>query len=562
MRQCGGAALLVLSMLSGCAANDYGIDDAPVNTSFRSSGAFANYLAGKFAAQRADMDTAAEHLEAAARASGLPEVSGQAFLAAVLAGRPEAVMLAAGLPDNPVGQLVLADQAAKEGRWADAEARFVALPKQGLTEVLRPLLIAWAEAGAGRTSAALMTLQPYTDGGRLRGIMALHAAMIADIGGQAGDAARLYRLAQAEYGSMNLRLGVVLASWQARTGFVAEAQKTIGELTGGPGELGLSRLALEADVVNRPVRNAADGIAETYLAMAATLQQQDAIDSAQILLRLALSMRPDFASARLLLAEIESASNRPRSALATLEAIGRTDPLAAAVQLREASLQDSLGNGAEAARLLETLAREYPDRPEPLAAEGDVLRREGRFGDAAAVLDRAIARVGTPSRNNWPLFFQRGVAFERAGDWPHAEADFKYALQLAPEQPSVLNYLGYAWTERGEHLVQAREMIGRAVQARPNDGSYLDSLGWVLLRAGDAPGALQNLQRAVELQPEDAVINGHLGDAMAAVGRWQEAEFQWRRALTLKPDPEDAERINARLASVPRAPAAPGTASR
>ena len=561
LRRCSGGALLVLSLLSGCAANDYGVDDAAVNTSFHSSGAFSNYLAGKFAAQRSDMDTAAERLEAAARASGLPDVSGQAFLAAVLAGRPEAPMLAAGLPDNPVAQLVLANQAAKGGHWADAEARYAALPQQGLTQVLRPLLTAWAEAGEGRTSAALATLQPYTEGGRLRGIMALHAAMIADLGGQAADAARLYRLAQAEYGGMNLRLGVILASWQARMGYVTDAQRVIAEIAGGPGELGLSRLALEADVTNRPVRNAADGVAETYQAMGATLRQQNSLDTAQILLRLALSMRPDFASARLLLAEIESEGNRPRTALATLQAVPSSDPLAPAVQLREAALQDGLGEEAQAKQLLETLAREYPDRPEPLSTEGDILRREGRFAEASAVLDRAIARVGTPSRGNWPLFFQRGVAFERAGDWPHAEADFQYALQLAPDQPSVLNYLGYAWTERGEHLAEARKLIERAVQLRPNEGSYVDSLGWALLRAGDAPGALANLQHAVELQPEDAEINGHLGDALAAVGRWREAEFQWRRALTLQPDPGDAERINGRLASLPRARAA-GTAQR
>lgn len=547
------AALLVLSTLSGCAANDFGLDDAATNTTFQSSGAIANYLTGKFAAQHSDLDTAAEHLEVAARQSGLPAVAGEAFLASVLAGRTEAVRLAAGLPDDPVAQLVLADEAAKEGRWADAEARYTALPPQGLNQILRPLLTAWAEQGAARTSAALATLQPYTEAGRLRGVMALHAAMMADLGGQTDLAARYYALAQAEYGPPNLRLGVVLASWQARTGYVNEAQQIIRTIATGPGELSLSRLALEADVSNRPVRNATDGIAETYLALAATLRQQNAVDSAQILLRLALRVRPDFASARLLLAEIQAGNRRARQALATLEAVPPDDPLVAVVRLREAALQDNLGQTGAAVDLLEDLARAYPERPEPLAAEADILQRGARSPEAATVLDRAIARVGTPSRGNWPLFYQRGIAFERAGDWSHAEADFQYALQLAPEQPNVLNYLGYAWTERGQHLAEARAMIERAVQQRPNDGSFVDSLGWVQLRSGDAPGALKNLQHAVELQPEDAVINGHLGDAMAAVGRWREAEFQWRRALTLKPDPEDAERINGRLASLPGA---------
>jgi tetratricopeptide (TPR) repeat protein len=474
--------------------------------------------------------------------------------------------LAAKLPDNPVAQLVLADQSAKDGQWAEAEARFAALPQQGLTQVLRPLLVAWAEQGAGRTSAAIATLQPLTESGQLRGVMALHAAMIADLGGQAADAARFYQLAQNQYGGLNLRLGVVLASWQARSGFVTEGQQTIRTIAGGSGELSLARPALEADVTNRAVPTALDGIAETYLALGATLRQQNALDSAQVMLRLALSMRPNFASAQLLLAEIQADNHRPRLALATLDAVPADDPLAAVVQLRVAGLQDTIGNEAAAVRGLERLARAFPDRPEPLAAEAEILSREGRYADATDVLNRAIARVGTPSRANWPLFFERGTAYERAGDWPRAEADLQYALQLSPDQPTILNYLGYAWTERGEHLPEARDMLERAVQLRPNEGSYIDSLGWVQLRSGDDTAALKTLQRAVELQPEDAVINGHLGDAMAAVGHWRDAEFQWRRALTLNPDPADAERINAKLAAMPQgvaaSPHAAGAASR
>lgn len=562
-RRVSRGALLVLSMLSGCAANDYGFDDgAPVST-FKPTGTFGAYLTGRYAANRADMETAATKLSLAAQQSGVREVANQAFLAAVLADKPDAARQAAGLPDNPVAQLVVADQDVKDGRWVEAEARYAALQPQGLTLVLRPLLVAWAEAGQGRTAAALTTLQPFVDGGRLRGVMALHAGLIADLGGQTADAARLYRVAQVEYGAANLRLGIVLASWQARTGYVTEAQRIIGEIAGS-GELSMSRPALEANVAERAVRNPADGIAEAYLAMGASLRQQNANDSAAVLLHLALAMRPDFTAARLLLADMQDAGKRPRAALATLEPVQSDDPLAAIVTLRRAGILDALNDGDAAERLLDKMAAQYPDRPEPLAVEGDVLRRKGRFTEAVAVYDRAIGRVGTPSRGNWPLFYQRGVAYERAGDWPKAEADFQYALRLAPEQPSVLNYLGYAWTERGENLPEARQMIERAVQQRPNEGSFIDSLGWALLRAGDAPGALRNLQRAVELQPEDAVVNGHLGDAMAAMGRWREAEYQWRRALTLTPEPEDAARIEKVLLTIPGGPGpgqVPGQAS-
>ncbi len=121
----------------------------------------------------------------------------------------------------------------------------------------------------------------------------------------------------------------------------------------------------------------------------------------------------------------------------------------------------------------------------------------------------------------------------------------------------MLNYLGYAWTEQGRNLDRAPQMIERAVELRPNEGSFMDSLGWVLLQQGDEAGALKNLERAVELQPEDATVNGHLGDALAAVGRWREAEFQWRRALILKPEPQEQQRMQRAAAPCPPARARP-----
>ena len=544
------AALLVLSMLSACAASNPGGNEVEAGTNFEPTGAFGDYLSGRYAAKLDDMELAAEKLEKAAKLSGVPEVQVQAFIAAVMAGRPEAVKLAAKTPNNPVAELVLADADAKAGRWRDAETRFSGLPQQGLTQVLRPLLVAWAEAGAGRTAAALATLRPFVEGGRLRGIMALHSALIADLGNQPAEATRLYRAAQVDYGALNLRLGMLLASWQARQGNLNDAQAIVRELTASNGDLAIARLSLEANVSKPVVRNAADGIAEAYLAMGATLKQQNANESAQVMIRLALSMRPDFTAARLLLADVQQASTHSDAALETLEPVSSSDPIYALVQLRRAGLEESLGHTDEATRLLEKLASQYPASPEPLALAGSNLRRAGKFSESAAMFTRAIERVGTPNRSAWPLFYERGVAYDRAGQWAKAESDFEYALKLAPDQPSVLNYLAYAWTEQDRNLPQARQMLERAVAQSPNQAAYIDSLGWVELRQGDTAAALRNLGKAVDLQPEDPVINGHLGDALAAVGRYREAEYQWRRALTFKPDAADAERINARLNSI------------
>lgn len=120
-------------------------------------------------------------------------------------------------------------------------------------------------------------------------------------------------------------------------------------------------------------------------------------------------------------------------------------------------------------------------------------------------------------------------------------------MKLSPDEPSVLNYLGYSWTEQGHELDRAQQMIKRAAEQRPNDGAIVDSLGWVELRKGDVAGAVASLERAVEMEPEDPTINGHLGDAYWAAGRKLEAEYQWRRALTLNPEPDDAAHFQSRL---------------
>ena len=497
----GRLALVAVALLACGAANDFGQEDASRTSHYVPNGAFGDYLTGRFAGQQSDLDVAADRLEAAlTRDGGVPELANQAFIAAVMAGRPGAARLAMGVPGNAVAELVLADRDARGENWEQAKVRFTGLPTQGLTQILRPLLIAWSDEGADHASAALAELQPALDDQRFRGAMALHGALIADLGGLRPDADRLYRVAQAEYGGLNIRLGQILASWQARQGNLDEARGIVRDMVGVNGDLALARSALERDIAEPAVRNATDGIAETYLAMAATLRQQNANDSAQVLLRLALDLRGDFTAARLLLSDIQETDKRTQVALDTLATVLPSDPLAAVVALRRANLLEGLGQQEEAFKILEALAQDFPDRPEPLAQMAASLRLHGHFNEAVATYDRAVARIGTPTRANWPLFYERGVALERAGDWPKAEADFEYALQLAPDQPSVLNYLGYAWVEQGQHLDQARQMIERAVEQRPNDGAFIDSLGWTLLRQGDTAGALKNLERAVELQ--------------------------------------------------------------
>jgi Flp pilus assembly protein TadD len=125
--------------------------------------------------------------------------------------------------------------------------------------------------------------------------------------------------------------------------------------------------------------------------------------------------------------------------------------------------------------------------------------------------------------------------------------DFQKALELNPDQPQVLNYLGYSWVDQGVNLEAGMEMIKKAVELRPKDGYIVDSLGWAYYRLGRFDEAVKHLERAIELRPEDPTINDHLGDAYWKVGRELEARFQWSHARDLKPEPEDLVKIEAKL---------------
>jgi tetratricopeptide (TPR) repeat protein len=539
------SVLLALTLLSACAASDPSSDGAAAQAS---NGVIGDYLAGRFALSEGDSQTAANDLlKAVAQVPGDPELTLQAFIASLAAGRPEAVKLARQLPDSQVAQLVLADVDIKAGHWQAAEQRFHGLPRQGLTQLLQPLLVAWAQQGDGRTDTALSTLQPYVDNPRFRTIFALHAAMIADLGDHKDAAAKLYRSAETDLSQPNLRMAQILASWEARSSQPGEAQRILASLPAAAPDLAITMPGLMANVTRRPVARASDGVAEAYFTFAALLQAQDADDFALVMLRLALDLRPDFAAARLLAADIQQNEHRPELALRTLNEVPATDPLIAIVQLRRAALVDLLGRSDDAMHDLERLARDYPDSPLPDQQRGDILRSKQRFPDAVLAYDRAIARVSHPEAPDWVLFYDRGVAEERSHQWQKAEADFHHALALSPDQPFVLNYLGYSWADMGRHLTEARQMIERAAERRPNDAAITDSLGWVEFRQGDSKDAVKTLEHAVELQPEDSTINGHLGDAYWAAGRKIEAQYQWRRALTLNPAPDDAAKLEAKL---------------
>ncbi len=556
---------LALALLSACAAAPpAGAATGNDPLLGGGQGAASAYLVGHVAMLEGDVAFAAKEFGAAlGRDPSNMLLRQQAFLTCLMSDCTEALPLARTLPGNQAAELLLANHDAAAGNWAEAQKRFAALSGTAATEkftaLMRQLLVAWAEAGAGKTDAALATLQPYTTGARPQFLFVLHSAMIADLAGRTREAARLYTTAQSEFGAPTLELARLLASWQARQGHSGMAAATLKAAISRTPDLAIALPALVASAKRPVIRNAADGLAEVYLALAASLHQQAGGAVSLAMVRLALSLRPDDAAARLLGADLTAMDKNYQEATRLLAPVPATDPLVGVVRLHRATLAELSGNLDEALHEEEALARDYPNRPEPYVAQGDILRSQHHFKEAAAAYDKAIARLGTPSAVDWSVFYNRGIAYDRAGNWPAAEKDFLAALKLVPNEPFVLNYLGYSWTVQGRNLARAQQMIERAMAEDPSNGAIVDSLGWVLLRRGDVAAAVQQLQRAVELVPDDPTINGHLGDAYWATGRKLEAFYQWRLALTLHPEADEVTRISARLKEAEKALGIPPT---
>ncbi|WP_424813209.1 tetratricopeptide repeat protein [Roseococcus sp. YIM B11640] len=544
-------------LLTACAAGASDVADrsgriVPMSGEATATGTvFGNFLVGRFAADEQDTRVAADNMLSALRVEpNQLDLVQRAFLAAVMDGRPEALRLARRLPENYAAQLVLFGADITGARWERAETRARSIGRQGPVQTLQPVMMAWALSGRGQVDQAIGLLRPLAEQGRFRALNALHAALIADVANRPREAERFVRLALAGQPEPTLRLSQLAAGILNRAGRTQEAVRLLDQLAETHDELALAALEPARSVVlsQRAIQGPADGVAEAYVALGSALRGQGLEELAGLLARLALRLRPNFGPAILLLADTMTEGEQLEAAIAMLGNVRPDDPLYGPAQLRRAGLLDRLDRLTEAERILAEMTAALPQLPQPTTRLGDILRRRGRFVEAAAAYDSSIARIEQPREFDWPLFYARGIARERSGNWPGAEADFLRALQLSPDQPYVMNYLAYTWADQGVNLDRARRMLEEASQQRPQDGNIADSLGWVLFRMGDIPGAIRQLERAVELEPRNSTVNDHLGDVYWAAGRQSEARFQWRRALTMDPEPAEAARLQAKLA--------------
>ena len=291
------------------------------------------------------------------------------------------------------------------------------------------------------------------------------------------------------------------------------------------------------------------GAAEVLYGLGAALGRRGGEDLGLVYLQLALYLAPNQPLALLSLADLYEQVKNPQLAIKIYERMPQSSPLRRNAEIQMAVNLDTVDKTDEAKQRLQKLLKDHPADIDAIMALGSIQRGRKDFADCAQTYSKGVATIANPERPNWLIFYFRGICNERAKAWAQAEADLKQALKLYPDQPHVLNYLGYSWIDQGINLDEGMRMIRRAVEQRPDDGYIVDSLGWAYYRLGNYDEAVKHLERAVELKPDDPTINDHLGDAYAKSGRTLEAEFQWAHARDLKPEPEDLVKIKQKLAT-------------
>src|SRR4051794_36359996 len=516
-----------------------------------------NYLSAYIAGAARDTTAATafyrEAVKADPRNQELMERAFVAFLAdgAMPKAFRTAERLVAAEPANGLAQFALGVRSLKARQFQAARTSLTKGGRGRQADLTATLLTAWAYAGAGEGKKALETADRLKSERAFSGFQQYHAALIADLTGNTGEAERRFATAY-ENGRSTLQVVDAYGRFLSSHGNKEEAIKVYTEFDKSLPRHPVVLKALDdlraGRTLKPTVASAQDGAAEVLYGLGVVGSSQGDELTAIIYLRLALHLDPNHPLALVTLGDVYERLKQYDRANDILARIPKDSPVRASADIAIGSNLELASKSDQAVQHLEKLMQERPDDIEVIMALGNVLRSRKRFDEAAATYTKAVERIGTPDRGHWILFFYRGTSYERAKQWDKAQADLKKALELVPDsQPGgraqVMNYLAYSWVDRGENIDDAFKMLQRAVELSPRDGMIIDSLGWAYYRLGRYDEAVRELEKAVELKAGDPVINDHLGDAYWRVGRKLEAKFQWNHAKDSNPEHDDLVKI-------------------
>ncbi|MBZ9995360.1 tetratricopeptide repeat protein [Mesorhizobium sp. BH1-1-4] len=512
------------------------------------------YLAARIAEGDNDLDSAiAYYKQALAFNPGDTALQQSLMLSLIAQGRfDESLVYADKLKEVPdverFSRLALAVDSFHKKDFTKAQYWLKLSLESDLDRLISGVMSGWAEQGAGQASEAMASIDKLQGPDWFGLFKSFHRALIADASNMPEKAEAIYAATMQDTAAGGaapetwMRNAQAYASFLARKGDKAKAMSVLDQAEAfSPGKLEIVALRDrigKGDKIAPFVSGPSDGASEILLDLATALNRGGGEPFVRLYLQYALALKPDSDAALVQLAAVAEQLKDGEGAIALYRRIPDSSPLKEISDLQLGLNLADLDRHDEAITHLKAFVDAHPNDMRAYLALGGVYSSKDDFRSAANLYDKAVEVLKTPTAANWNIFYQRGIAYERLKEWPKAEPNFRKALELQPDQPQVLNYLGYSWVDMNTNLKEGLEMIQKAVDLRPSDGYIVDSLGWAYFRLGRFDDAVREMERAVSLKPEDPVLNDHLGDAYWRVGRKLEATFQWNQARDLKPDPD------------------------
>lgn len=511
---------------------------------------YGAYLAGRVAHLRKNFNVAADYyIKALNDDPDNRELLGRVYVILASKGRISEAAKYAEISlkkgdKNNFTYIIMAVDEMKKGHYDQVNATINNLDGIVYKEFINPLMSAWAYAGLNQPDKALKTLSVLSKEPSFRALYHFHAGMINDYFDRVDEARKNYEvIVNEESLEMSFRSLQVITNFYIRNG---EKDKAV-KLTQRYGDekllvdmlKKLSENVKNADPKNTPkiVNDPNIGMSEALFSIAATLRQGEAgVDLAHIFICLSIYSNPKYDLAKLLLADILESREMYAEANDVYDEIDENSEAYYSAQVKKASNLVTLQDYAAAELLLKSLALEDGKNYQLMLDLGDVLRIRNKQEEAISYYEDAIKNLDKIESQHWILYYALGISYESTDQWKKAERCFRKSLALSQNHYLVLNYLGYSQLKRGKNIEEAFGMIVDAYNQVPNDGHITDSLGWAFYMLGNYDDAVTYLEKASELEPANALISDHLGDAYWNDGRQNEAVFQWKHALIMEDD--------------------------
>ncbi|MEM6410503.1 MAG: tetratricopeptide repeat protein [Pseudomonadota bacterium] len=558
----GIQGVLGLFLLSGCVspptATEFAERRAAEIERVVAAKSYSDFLRGRYAALTNEPERAANaYTNAAINNPGNADLLERAVFSSLISGDTEnAIRLSQKARRTTVAasdlpKLVLGVESVAQGRSTGTAASYFHSPMASqFNSMVAQSLLTWARYDLeGREAAEAVFASSSSDDVLITGLQKANFALVLISAGADEEALQLL----SEIWESGIRLAVAVEHQARLLHASGETNTAISLLDDFAWNVG-QNAAIEqlrdhlktGDTVSVQRLNLNEGAALAVYIPAAALAARTGNDLASVYFALSLHLNPELDIARTLWADALDKADRRQDAIAVLETIPETSVFYTTAQGQLAWALRREGRNDEAIGIAQTALATSPDRNLKVQA-GDLLRSLNRHAEAEAIFSDIIEGDLKNGISDWRILYARGASREQLENWSEAENDLLAAMELAPDQPSLMNYLGYSWIDRGDNMEEAFELIQRAAELRPRAGYIIDSLGWAYYRLGQYDEAVQHLERAVELEPGEAILNDHLGDAYWRVGRHLEATFQWNRALRLNPEGFESERLHAKL---------------